>query len=230
MILWLTQAFGFLDSLAADQGALEGFLSAVRVFYSEVDEWVRALAAEHGADIACRLGCFHCCPRKGVEAALFELVPIVVELNRRPCRHLMERIRSRARETSAPPAGEPEADSLFSLLQIAESSDNARTAAGWEPCPFLEEGLCRIYAVRPLACRLHVSVSERSCKEAMKPSLPRGFTLALSRTVAARFETIRRHGLGPLLEGGGLVIRRIDWDPDEGVCYLDLGHRRYGFR
>jgi Fe-S-cluster containining protein len=225
---WLPQAFGFLDSLAAEPGALEGFLSAVRAFYAEVDNWVQALAAEHGADIACRPGCFHCCPRKGVEAALFELVPIVVELNRRPSRLLVERIRSRARETSAPPAGGADGDSLFSLLQIAESS--GRAPASWEPCPFLEEGLCRIYTVRPLACRLHVSVSERSCAEAMKPSLPRGFTSALSRTVAARFETIRRRGLGPLLDSGGLVIRQIDWDPDEGACSLAVGGRRYGFR
>lgn len=230
MVRWLPQAFGFLDSLAAEPGALEGFLSAVRAFYAEVDDWVQALAAEHGADIACRPGCFHCCPRKGVESALLELVPIVVELNRRPCRHLMERIRSRARETSGPPAGTREAESLFSLLQIAEPSRRTSTPSGWEPCPFIEEGLCRIYSVRPLACRLHVSVSERSCAEAMKPSLPRGFTSALSRTVAARFETIRRRGLGPLLEGQGLMIRQIDWDPDEGVCYLALGDRRYGFR
>lgn len=230
MIRWLPQAFGFLDSLAAESGALEGFLSAVRAFYAEVDDWVQALAAEHGADIACRPGCFHCCPRKGVEAALFELVPIVVELNRRPRRHLMERIRSRARETTAFTAGVREAESLFSLLQIAGPSRRTRTPSGWEPCPFLEEGLCRIYSVRPLACRLHTSVSERSCAEAMRPELPRGFTSALSRRVAARLEAIRRSGLGPLLDSGGLVILQVDWDPDEGVCYLALGDRRYGFR
>lgn len=227
MTRWFPETFGFLDSLATDPDALKGFLSAVRAFYAEVDAWVEALAAEHGAEIACRPGCFHCCPRKGVEAALFEIVPIVVELNRRPCRPLLERIRSRAAETSPSPGDIGKAESLLSLLQAAEPSRHG--PASWEPCPFLEEGLCRIYPVRPLACRLHVSVSERSCAEAMKPALPRAFTSALSRTVADRFEAIRRRGLGPLLQGGGLVIRQIDWDPDQGVCCVSLAGHRYGF-
>lgn len=228
MIRWLPQVFGFLDSLAAEPDSLEGFLAAVSAFYDEVDNWLRTLADEHGVQIACRPGCFHCCPRKGVEAVLFELVPIVVELNRRPSRTLMERIRSRAEQAAESPARIGGAESLFSLLQIAEPL--GRAPVDREPCPFVEEGLCRIYSVRPLACRLHVSVSEQSCAEAMRPELPRAFTVALSRRVASRFETIRLHGLGPLLQGGGLIIRQIDWDPAEGVCTLALGDRRYGFR
>jgi len=225
---WLPQAFGFLDSLAAEPGALEGFLSAVRAFYAEVDNWVQALAAEHGADIACRPGCFHCCPRKGVEAALFELVPIVAELNRTPSRLLLERVRTRAEETAQTAARAGAAESLLSLLQIAEPARRPQTAD--RGCPFLEQGLCRIYTVRPLACRLHMSVSERTCAEALRPEIPRGLTTALSRGIALRLDAIRRRGLGPLLEVGGLLIDQIDWDAEEGACYLAVGGRRYGFR
>lgn len=228
MIRWLPQVFGFLDSLAAEPDALASFLAAVQAFYDEVDGWLRTLAAEHDAKIACRPGCFHCCPSNGVEAALFELVPIVAELNREPSRPLLERIRSRAEQASKSPTGIGQAESLFSLLRIAETP--MRAPADRERCPFLEEGLCRIYPVRPLACRLHVSVSERTCAEAMRPELPRAFTVALSRGLASRLEAIRLRGLGPILEGVGLMIQQIDWDPDKGVCYLALGDRRYGFR
>ena len=43
---------------------------------------------------------------------------------------------------------------------------------GWsfEPCPFLENGSCRIYAVRPFACRAFVSLDD--CRLAGTASVP----------------------------------------------------------
>ena len=33
------------------------------------------------------------------------------------------------------------------------------------PCPFLEEDSCLIYQARPMACRIYLSSSEKSCKQ-----------------------------------------------------------------
>ena len=35
------------------------------------------------------------------------------------------------------------------------------------PCPFIDGGLCVIYAVRPLACRGHASYDEKACIDAL---------------------------------------------------------------
>jgi Fe-S-cluster containining protein len=35
-----------------------------------------------------------------------------------------------------------------------------------ESCPFLEKGACRVYAARPMACRIYLSYSEASCRDA----------------------------------------------------------------
>lgn len=47
------------------------------------------------------------------------------------------------------------------------------------PCPFLTEGRCKVYAARPLACRMHASLEETSdrCDPQSKEQPPRRLSL-----------------------------------------------------
>lgn len=62
----------------------------------------------------------------------------------------------------------------FVLRQRIDSADRAtrgldeqdRMESGSQ-CPFIEGGLCVIYAVRPLACRGHASYDEQACIDAL---------------------------------------------------------------
>lgn len=214
-----------LERLAAEPQALKRFLATVAGFYAEVDARVSSISAEQGLDLACRPGCFHCCPRAGVETELFEVIPVLAQLNRSPSQRLLRRIVSRSRESRSS-FGRGGA-SFLSLLKIQEPSP--RDARQEEACPFLSEGLCEIYRVRPLACRLHVSVSSRTCAEARRPDLPRVFYAAQSRAVSWCVEKLGRNGMAPFMGSGGLLVQWIGWEEGEETCTLRLMGRRYVF-
>lgn len=50
----------------------------------------------------------------------------------------------------------------------AAAPETAGTMALGRECPFLVEGICVIYPVRPLACRGHVSFNEEACVAALE--------------------------------------------------------------
>ncbi len=50
---------------------------------------------------------------------------------------------------------------------ITSGLDDERRLALRRPCPFIEDSLCLIYRVRPLACRGHASFDKAACAEAM---------------------------------------------------------------
>lgn len=84
-----------------------------------------------GQDAACKNGCSHCC---------YQAVAMNTEE--------AKRIAQSTGLTMTLPAGH-ELD-LFT----------AREKYTGKPCPFLKEGRCSIYCVRPMACRLHFNLSD----------------------------------------------------------------------
>ena len=48
------------------------------------------------------------------------------------------------------------------MLTLNKSRDEQLQVKG--KCPFLQSGSCMIYAARPMACRIYLSSSEKSCK------------------------------------------------------------------
>ncbi len=50
---------------------------------------------------------------------------------------------------------------------ITSGLDDEQRLALRRPCPFIEDSLCLIYRVRPLACRGHASFDKAACAEAM---------------------------------------------------------------
>jgi Fe-S-cluster containining protein len=50
---------------------------------------------------------------------------------------------------------------------ITSGLDDDQRLALRRPCPFIEDSLCLVYRVRPLACRGHASFDKAACAEAM---------------------------------------------------------------
>ncbi len=101
------------------------------------------------AGLACRGGCASCCTIR-VSATAPEVLRIA--------RHL----RSPA-EAADPGLVKRIADACLATQGL----DEAQRMRLGARCPFVENGLCAIYALRPLACRGHASFSERACIEAL---------------------------------------------------------------
>jgi Fe-S-cluster containining protein len=60
---------------------------------------------------------------------------------------------------------------LYGAADFVEPSGNVRPMALVRECPFLAEGICVIYPVRPLACRGHASFDEEACVSALEGGL-----------------------------------------------------------
>lgn len=110
-----------------------------------------AIQSQDEPAIACRKGCPSCCSLRVV--ALSPEVFMVQQFVRATApgwlRHgidLAQRIR--------------DADALTRGL------DEAQRVAARRPCPFIEQGVCLIHRVRPLACRGHASHDRRACVDA----------------------------------------------------------------
>ncbi len=105
--------------------------------------------SENAAGVVCHGGCASCCTIR-VAATAPEILLI-----------------ARTLRSSSDAMG-------FELQQRIGAADCAtrrlderrRMDAGL-PCPFIDGGLCVIYAVRPLACRGHASYDEQACIDAL---------------------------------------------------------------
>lgn len=101
--------------------------------------------------LACRKACATCCQLR-VVATMPEVLLAA---------HFLARV--------APPLADRGID-LVGALRAAEAKTHRRSeaerAADPVRCPFLAQGVCVIYPVRPLACRGHASTDARACAEA----------------------------------------------------------------
>lgn len=140
-------------------------------------------AAGRGVPIACKAGCSHCCNAR-VEASAPEIFRIVRELEIRPeeeRRRLLQRLESHA----ALPAG-PDAW-------------NRRP-----PCPFLEDGWCAIYRVRPNGCRKAHSLEVAKCRD-NAPEIPQDLGVAIGIEALLRGTAEAYRNLGLEVSGHELV-------------------------
>lgn len=120
-----------------------------------LDRWFEAARGHHPDVIPCHQGCSACCygpfDISVADALLLRegmatLPGAVREIVRTKGRALHERMRQMA------PAWQPPWD----LDTLGESAFDATAAAlAEEPCPLLDDaGACRVYAYRPLVCRM----------------------------------------------------------------------------
>jgi len=124
--------------------------TAISELYGAVDDLLVAFlqrSAQEGKPSQCKKGCSWCCYQE-VFAVTHEFLYLseYVKLHLTPAtrKGILEKAREKVRLSMHLKGEDP--------LQIRAS------------CPFLEAGSCIAYDARPMACRIYLSASERSCK------------------------------------------------------------------
>ena len=128
----------------------ENLTRAVSQLYLAVDDLLQSFlqrSASEGVPAVCKKGCSWCCYQE-VYAVTHELIYLHDHLRQTRSTGNQDQFLERAREKARLTAGRPEEEQL-----------KIRAA-----CPFLEEGSCMVYDARPMACRIYLSSSVRSCK------------------------------------------------------------------
>lgn len=122
---------------------------------TRLDRWFAAAEARHPGVIPCRAGCSACCHGPfDISAAdtllLREGLSTLDPAVRTHVRERGERLLARMR-TLAPQWGPP-----WDVSALGdEGFDRLADSLATEPCPLLDDaGQCRVYAHRPLVCRL----------------------------------------------------------------------------
>ena len=131
-------------------------MNLARQFLNEINEAAQKALAETGADVPCRKGCAWCCrlpiqatPPEGMLAAEY----IRENLGREEASALFARIKGWLDWFSK---------DFQKLAQSVVVPREIYMKHG-PGCPFLADGLCAIYPVRPMGCRVHFSHDEALC-------------------------------------------------------------------
>lgn len=127
-------------------------ITGIAKLHQEVDDLLESFlkrSSAEGKAAECKKGCNWCC-HQTVYALTQEFLYI---------KHYMDRHFSASRKNKC-----LENARVGTLLTQTKSlKEQAQVKA---PCPFLELGVCSIYPVRPMACRIYLSSSVRACKRA----------------------------------------------------------------
>lgn len=124
---------------------------------SAVYEPFDAIVRDAGTDLTCGPGCDDCCHRL-VVCTRIEALALAEYLNEGG------RLAPRARAIE---------DHAGALRQAIEGPASETQGHHWferrVPCPFLADGRCAVYALRPLSCRAHHSTDDpRGCSEPLR--------------------------------------------------------------
>lgn len=161
--------------LAADRPETRAALAA-RTLHREYDLLARRHPPRQAVD--CRVGCTYCC-HQTVSARAWEVLALAAAIRALPEAE-REAIRTRIGETARTIAG------------MAVPERHRRQI----PCPLLEDGRCRLYPARPLACRSFASHDVGACAAAFAGEPARipvpGVNAALRRFFTAAAEHAAR--------------------------------------
>jgi Fe-S-cluster containining protein len=158
----------YRDGYRLAYNSLEGgitpsnLIRAIGQLYISIEDLLEAFlrrSEAEGKPVKCGKGCSWCC-YQSVFAVTHEFLYIKEHIQTHisdKIRHeILERARKRSRLTIN--------RSVTEQLKLRE------------PCPFLEDGACLIYDVRPMACRIYLSSSEKACrKEYEQPGNEKNF-------------------------------------------------------
>lgn len=123
----------------------------------QAQTWAEGLMARFEADnplpypIACRPGCDFCCYNQ-IEVIPLEVLAIGSHLQALPAEEQAV-LKERLSASAASRAGKSKHDIAGSRRDF--------------PCPFLSQGLCSIYPVRPLVCRAMHSLDADLCRQSL---------------------------------------------------------------
>lgn len=135
---------------------LETLLAAYRQLLGEIDSWFEnCLQNASPGTLACRKGCSSCC------RGLFDITLLDACLLQEGFAGLPEEARERVLARCRPRLAElqqrwPELSPPYLLNALPDDSWQEMPEGDETPCPLLgDDGLCLVYACRPMTCRLH---------------------------------------------------------------------------
>jgi Fe-S-cluster containining protein len=127
---------------------------AMQSLYEELEAYVADAYAVPIQKMACKAGCSFCC-NLTVEATPVEVFAILTYVQKTFTTEQVASLKTALMAHSEKVASRPMKKLLF---------EN-------RPCPFLRDGLCSVYEVRPIGCRRHHSARVSDCeKSAADPS------------------------------------------------------------
>ena len=123
------------------------------ILAAKTDDWFRRADAALLSQIPCDAGCFHCCigvfPITRLDARLLQ-----EGLSRLPADQRKRLVGRAAEQITALEAEYPQLNSSPSLDDWSDKDIDVAVGAFHDvPCPALDNGLCSLYAYRPLTCR-----------------------------------------------------------------------------
>lgn len=140
--------------------AFRDYMQKVMRLFDESLRLALGQLREAGFRVQCRPGCTHCCHQMPTGVASAELIYVYYGLQQtgaaskffRRCLEAeelwVEVSHRQEREKTGPGHGRQQVEVLSKAYGSLE-----------HPCPFLEANMCQIYPFRPLACRMHFSIS-----------------------------------------------------------------------
>jgi Fe-S-cluster containining protein len=138
-----------LDALRAGI-SLRAIVSVATDVARFADEAIGIVKDEYRPKLDCKEGCSYCCCKPGVLVSVPEFVRIVNHIRTAFSAGEVSDLAERARTYAAQMQGR-------SLDEFVDDS---------VPCPFLDNGRCSVYAIRPLVCRGYNSTSVDACRDA----------------------------------------------------------------
>lgn len=130
-------------------------LDTYRSLLLEVDGWFSGCLQAGQSSLACRVGCSACC------RGLFDITLLEAWLLKRDFAALAEDVRGLVLERCRSRLAElqerwPELGPPYLLNALPEEEWTGGAEDDQTPCPLLDgNGLCLVYAARPMTCRLH---------------------------------------------------------------------------
>ena len=139
------------EHIIAEHKGTESMLSALLSLAFTSYEGTVDLQSEGQPEPDCRKGCATCCTVRVVATA-----PEVF-LVARYIRAMEERLKEQGIDIR---------QRLLDADEITRDCDEDERVSLRKRCPYIHKGVCVIYAVRPLACRSHISYSHQACLDA----------------------------------------------------------------
>jgi len=129
----------------------EEVVDKIRLLYNQVDlltDSFMEYSKRNGRKMACGIGCSWCC-YQAVFASTHEVLLIKDYLNNNFAKEVIEGVKKVADEKTS----RTKDVKGYDLLKIKGA------------CPLLKNGVCMIYPVRPMACRIYLSSDVNVCKQ-----------------------------------------------------------------
>lgn len=166
------------------------------------------LARAANGTVACKAGCDHCC-HQSVGVTPPEAFTIVQHLKQTLTEELLEARRAR----------------IAAAFESNRGLSTEQRFSPEHPCPFLDDGQCSIYEVRPLSCRGMNSLDDAECARNLRDPQSRERFLERGAGGQSFLEPIRAfHAMSAGLQLGISELFALDMRPLDLVaaCHLLL--------